>query len=110
MAQFVSFVENLIDAIELNFTKEFCEAFERENFIRYKISIPATCAAIRVFYYTSKFQNRRWKYRNQQYNCMNYILNNEQSTWENLTLNEKVVLLYFEQLETIFVKNYEINV
>jgi len=106
MAQFVSFAENLIDAIERNFTKEFCEAFERENFVRYKLSVPATCAAIRVFYYTTKFKNRRWKYRDQQYNCMNYILNNEQSKWDSLNLNEKVILLYFEQLDSLLVRNY----
>tara|TARA_B100001094_G_scaffold297531_1_gene320699 strand:- start:1057 stop:1383 length:327 start_codon:yes stop_codon:yes gene_type:complete len=106
MAQFVSFVENLIDAIERNFTKEFLEAFERENFVHYKVSIPATCAAIRLFYYTTKFKNSRWKYRDQQYNCLNYLLNDDQSKWEHLTLNDKVLLLYFEQLDSLLVKNY----
>ena len=104
MVESVEFAENLIDAIERNFNKEMCERFEKENFVHYKISIPATCASIRVFYYTNMCKNKRWKHRNEQYQWIDYILNNSGSKWEQLNLDEKISFLFFEQLDSIFVR------
>lgn len=95
MEKLVETTEALCDAFE-NLPSSITDRIMIENLITHsksrKISIPATSANIRMFYYVGNKNNPKYS-AVRGFEQLKWLLTNPMSGWDDLTDDEKVVLL-----------------
>lgn len=84
--------EELVQHVE-----DFCdrmEALPQFAIFGKPISIPASVAALRAFYYVEKkYTHALLNERLMIYECLYYVLTDQRCGWNNLSDNEKIALL-----------------
>lgn len=94
----------------VNYVEELCDLLENldndvvENFVIFgkKISVPATVAAARVYFY---IENKHMEYghRKMLYDSFYYIVTNPKCKWREMTTVEKIAVLLKIDIITLFV-------
>jgi hypothetical protein len=99
--ELVDYTESLCTSIE-NIDKYTIKCIERR--ISKSISLTATCAATRVFFYIEvRNQPDKRLFLQEDYKKLHYLLNNSESGWNKLCSPEKAALLQHCHLTKLFV-------
>lgn len=94
----VEYVERFCDLVE-GLDNEFVNEF---RFFDQQVSIPATVAALRVFYYIENKYVLRSE-RKLWYEILYFVLTDEKSKWDSLTAKEKINLCMAVGISKLFV-------
>ena len=110
--EYVKYVEDFADKLEQTLTKELCEIYEDRYFYgaKDKISVSATISALRIHYYIVPPKSEDDRYNDHTlFKKLHFLLFNERSNWDILTLEEKAALLSHERMSYIIVSTKDRN-
>ena len=97
--ELVQYVESFCDVIENKFDYVFLTTCGYSDL---HVSLPATLAALRVYFYIENKDRINTNYK-QLYDVLYFILTDERVQWDSLTPKEKVALCVKTRVMTLFV-------
>ena len=94
----------------VNYVEELCDLLENldigvvENFVIFgkKISVPASVAAARVYFYIEN-KDMVYGHRKMLYDSFHYLVTDPKCKWEQMTPVEKIAILLKTEITTLFV-------
>lgn len=96
--QLVNYVEELCDLLE-NLDNEIVE-----NFVIFgkKISVPATVAAARVYFYIEN-KDMVYGHRKMLYDSFHFLVTDPKCKWQQMTPLEKIAIFLKTEISTLFI-------